>query len=267
MEVVEATAKGFSHVFTKPIHVFASGDFNQLNEPKVEAVYYLIFKDSKYRLGLIVGISEEIVKSPFSAPFGGFVFINQEVKIHQIDAAVEALEQWACQKKYHGIQVTLPPTLYQVSFIAKQTNAFYRAGFKMKALDLNYSFFTAKFTEEYPAHIWRNARKNLKIALSSDLNFWKCEDEADKARAYEVIRQNRAERGFPLRMTWAQVSETRTVIDADFFICANADKNYIAAAIVFHVTKDIVQVVYWGDLPKYASLKTMNYLSYKVFEY
>jgi len=37
--------------------------------------------------------------------------------------------------------------------------------------------------------------------------------------------------------------------------------------MVFHVSSVVVQVVYWGDLPEYAHLKTMNFLSYKLFEY
>jgi hypothetical protein len=39
--------------------------FNQLNEDKCEAVYYLLFKDSKYRLGLIGGVRDNVFTSPF----------------------------------------------------------------------------------------------------------------------------------------------------------------------------------------------------------
>ena len=144
MEVVEATAKSFSNVFPKPLHAFGSPDFIRLNETKAEAVYYLMFKDSKYRLGLIVGICEGIAKSPFSAPFGGFVFINQEVKIHHIDHALNALIKWAESKEIKEIRITLPPSLYHPSFIAKQLSSFYRTGFKIEEIDLNYSFHQQK---------------------------------------------------------------------------------------------------------------------------
>ena len=68
-------------------------------------------------------------------------------------------------------------------------------------------------------------------------------------------------------MTWDQIQETVKVIKADFFIVQQAAGKAIAAAMVFHVAEKIVQVVYWGDLPDFAHLKTMNFLSYKVFEY
>lgn len=41
----------------------------------------------------------------------------------------------------------------------------------------------------------------------------------------------------------------------------------VAAAQVFKVTEDVAQVIYWGDLRQYASLRTMNFLAYKVFKY
>ncbi|WP_289030016.1 hypothetical protein, partial [uncultured Algoriphagus sp.] len=129
MEVIESTLKEFGNIFPNAFHVFGSAEFNHLNAAKVDEVFYLIFKDSKHRLGLVVGILDGIVKSPFSAPIGGFVFLNEEVKIHQIDGAVEALIQWVEKKRFNGIEITLPPSIYHPSFIAKQLNAFYRAGF------------------------------------------------------------------------------------------------------------------------------------------
>jgi lipid II:glycine glycyltransferase (peptidoglycan interpeptide bridge formation enzyme) len=69
-------------------------------------------------------------------------------------------------------------------------------------------------------------------------------------------------------MTWGQILETTSVIQADFFLAKNSMQQDIASAIVFHVReREIVQVIYWGDKPEYSEHKTMNYLSFKVFEY
>jgi len=56
------------------------------------------------------------------------------------------------------------------------------------------------------------------------------------------------------------------VVPVDFFL-VKKETDDIAAAVVFHVADGIVQVVYWGDLPAYAECKTMNFLSYHLFEY
>jgi lipid II:glycine glycyltransferase (peptidoglycan interpeptide bridge formation enzyme) len=66
-------------------------------------------------------------------------------------------------------------------------------------------------------------------------------------------------------MSWDQVLETTKVIPADFFRVETAEGTAIAAALVFKVAADVVQVIYWGDLPDYSELKTMNFLSYKLF--
>lgn len=267
MEVVESSALEFDQMMGPAYHVFGSAAFAALNQDKAEAVYYLLFKDSKYRLGLTLGIREGQALSPFSAPFGGFVAIRDDIKIYQLEEALAALVAWAKAKAFKGLQVSLPPAMYKPSFIAKQVNVFFRAGFSLQKLDLNYAFPSALLGENYLELIWRNARKNLKVAQSKDLQFSLCQSPARQEAAFAVISQNRRERGFPLRMTWAQVQETIEVIEADFFICETAAGEAIAAAMVFHVAPAMVQVIYWGDLPQYAALKTMNFLSYALFQY
>ena len=267
MEIHEVTAEEYSKVIPKPYHVFGSGEFAALNANKADDVYYLLFRDSKYRLGLTAGIRNKTLHSPFSAPFGGLVYLNQDVRISYIDDTLDTLIGWSREKGLDAIRFTLPPPLYNECFIAKQTNALYRKGFAISQVDLNYSFDLNDFSEDYERNIWRNARKNLAIALASNLSFFECESLQDKERAYEIIRQNRSQRGFPLRMTWEQVKETIAMITADFYLVHTSDQKAIAAAVVFHMAMDIVQVIYWGDLPDYAHLKTMNFLSYRLFDH
>jgi hypothetical protein len=267
MEVVEVTHSEYTRLIPSPFHVFGTANFNQINEDKCETVFYLLFKDSKYRLGLIGGIRNKVFCSPFSAPFGGFSFLQSDIRISAIDEALVALQDWALLKGLSSIKITLPPTIYHESFLAKQTNSLYRHGYSIDKIDLNYAYPLSDFSEEYPASIWYNARKNLKIALANDFSFHVCTSIEQKEQAYEVIKQNRAARGFPLRMTWQQVQTSASVMQADYFLVHNTQQIAVAAAIVFHVSKDIVQVIYWGDLPEFAALKTMNFLSYKVFDY
>ena len=267
MEIVEATYQDFQRIITNPYHVFGSASFNILNENKCDGVFYLLFKDSKYRLGIIGGLRNHTFCSPFSAPFGGFVFLQQDVRISHIDEALTALQIWAKNKQINAIKITLPPTIYHESFLAKQTNSLYRSGFSIVNIDLNYAYHLQNFDAYYLASIWHNARKNLKIALTNQFTLHLCQSLIQKENAYNIIQQNRAARGFPLRMTWQQVQASATIIPADYFLVQNENAVQVAAAIVFHVAKGIVQVIYWGDLPEFAALKTMNFLSFKIFEY
>ena len=267
MEIVEVTSKEYQNHIQQPFHIFASSVFNELNTDKCDGVFYLLVKDKKVRLGIIGGIRENNFYSPFSAPFGGFVFIKNDIKIQVIDQAINLLSSWVNNKGLKSIQITLPPSIYHESFISKLTNSFYRNNFLTKKLDLNYSFDLNNFDENYINLIWRNARKNLKKALANDFIFKICTTEQEKELAYQIIGRNREARGFPLRMDWEQIKNTIHVITADFFLLFNNINKPIASAMIFYIGPKIVQVVYWGDLPEFSHLKTMNYLSYKIFEY
>lgn len=267
MEIIEVSREDFINTVASPYHIFGSAQFTFLNKDKAEDTFYFLFRDGKYRLGLTCGIRQNMLLSPFSAPFGGFVFLDEDIKINYIDAALTSLINWTENKKLECIRIVLPPTFYHESFISKQVNSLFRLGFLIDTIDLNYSFKTKSLTADYINQIWRNARKNLNIALKNNLSFGLCTNLADKEKAYEVIKINRESRGFPLRMSWNQVRDTIELIEADFFLCTDDSNNSIASAVVFHVARNIVQVVYWGDIPQYSHLKTMNFLAYKVFEH
>jgi hypothetical protein len=266
VEIIEVNASAFGKIIPEPYHTFSSAEFAGLNSAKAETVHYLLFKDGKYRLGLIGGVREKIFYSPFSAPYGGFVYLNKKIQIPFIDRAIELLIKWADEHRLSAINVILPSTIYQQSFIAKQMNSFYRAGFVISNLDLNYTFDLNHFSEEYLSLISRSARQNIRIALKQKLEFKKCDSPEEKRLAYEVVRNNRIAKGAsPLAMNWVQVVETTKLIRADSFLVFDEANNPIASAIVFHVSDKIVQVIYWGDIPEFASYKTMNFLAYKIF--
>ena len=267
MDIIEVSAKEFGCVITQPYQIFSGSAFAELNKDKVDEVKYFLFKDGKYRLGLIAGIRNNVFYSPFSAPFGGLVFLNPDVRINLIDDAMKQLLQWAVTQKIESINITLPPSIYDESFIAKQINSFFQNGFAIKVVDLNHSFELINFNGDYVEQMNRNARRNLKIALQEDLNFFKCISIEEKKSAYEIIRRNRESKNFPLRMSWEQVENTIKIISADFFIVYDRQNIAIASAIIFHINAGIVQVIYWGDIPEYSEHKTMNFLSFKVFEY
>jgi len=267
MEILEVGAAEYDRVVELPYHVFGSAAFNDLNREKTEEVFYLLFREGKFRLGIVGGKKEHGFLSPFSAPFGGFSSVSSNIRIQYIEEAVRLLTAWAGEKDFNSVSITLPPSFYDDAFISKQVNCLWRLGFQFLKVDLNYSFSLHDFDDHYTGKIWYNARKNLNIAMENDLQFISCNTPEERAEAYQIIQKNRESRGFPLRMTWDQVLDTTQTVPADFFIVRDVPGNSIASAIVFHVAPGIVQVIYWGDLHEYGKLKTMNFLSYRVFEH
>ena len=67
MEIIEINSKEFNEIITEPYFCYGLAAFNELNKYKVDKVHYLLFKEGKYRLGLIVGQKGDCLLSPCSA--------------------------------------------------------------------------------------------------------------------------------------------------------------------------------------------------------
>lgn len=266
MEVKRITAKEYGDLFPHPFSMFNSVEFSELNRAKCLDVHYLIFLNNKIRLGIILGETDDMLKSPFSASYGGFSF-NTAVPLQYYDEACLKLKEYAGSIG-KSLRITLAPPLYDELDNAKTFRALMSAGATIESIDYNHHFDLAQF-DHYEELVDSKTRNKLRTALSLDLGFEKLDSscDSDVERAYRVIQTNHIRRGHPLRMSLQQVIDTIKVIPADFFIVTNAEGTDIAAAQIFHTSKDTVQVIYWGDIPDYPQLHSMNFLSYKVFEY
>jgi len=267
MIIVETTPQKYDQYFGKGNICYNSAAFNELNAFKCNEVFFLLFKDSKLRLGLVAGLKGKILLSPFSSPFGGFSTVDNTLSVRHIEEAVEALKIFCKSKGFESLSMTLPPLFYNESFLTKVQHVLIQKDFRMDALDLNYYFHLKQILNNYSVEVLaRNARKNLNIALSKNLSFRAGSGEQDLMLAYDIIKRNREEKGFYISMTADEMIRTSKLLKADSFM-VGMDGQDIASAIVFHVTEKILQVIYWGDLSEFASNKTMNYLSFKVFEF
>ena len=264
MELIETDQDTYYSVINNPYHIFNSVEFNVLNKEKCEKVFFLLFKEKKYRLGLIAGASNGALSSHFSAPFGSFSFTKGEEQIKDIENAVDELERFAQDKGLREINHILPPVFYNKNFLPKLINVFHRKQYDVSNIDLDYYFILDNFDEDYASTLRRNARKNLAIGLNSELSIRTCEDRKDKKNAYDIIKTNREEKGFPLKMSFDDLEATSEVIESDYFIVSLGNED-MASAIVFKVAPRIMQIIYWGDISGYSEYKPINFLSYKLF--
>lgn len=265
MEIQRIDSSEYKTYFSSPYHIFNSVQFSELNKNKCSDLHYLLFKGSKVRFGIILGEKGECLCSPFSAPFGGFSF-NKNERIEYWEQAVALLKEYG-KNINKQIRISLPPAVYNPTIVSKSVSALMRGGAIVSCLDLNFQFEVERFVD-YERFIDTKTRNKLRNSQKANFIFQQLDsgNEADVARAYKIIKQNREERGFPLRMTLQAVQDTVKVVPAAFFVLTYNDID-VAAAQVFHVSTDIAQVIYWGDLPEYAELRVMNYFTYKVFEH
>lgn len=265
MTIKEVTPDQYAALPLKHPHVFNTAAFSRLNAAKAERLHFLVFEEEgKPRYGITLGEREGWLLSPFSAPFGGFSYCKTP-HIESLDAAAQMLAGYAHDLGFR-MRISLPPLFYAPQFLA-ETAAVLSRRCSATHIELNYHFPVSRFAD-YDRCLARNARKNLRHAEEQEWEFvavWR-DDVEGLRKAFEVIRRNREEHGYRLSMTLAEVERTVKLIPADFFLLRHGGED-VAAAQVFHVADGIAQVVYWGDLHAYSSLRTMNMLVYRVFEH
>ncbi|MEQ1799773.1 MAG: hypothetical protein ABL872_17585 [Lacibacter sp.] len=257
--------KEYEQVFHEPYHVFNSAEFASINQHKCDSVFPLLYKDSKYRLGIIAGVREGMLISPFSAPFGGFSFLKADVQISAIEQAVILLEEFAAEKGLKGICMVLPPLIYNRIFLTKLINVLYRFSYRVFNLDIDF-YIELQDEQPYLERMWKTARQNLRVSQQNDFSVSLCNDDAEKQLTYEIIKENHLLKERPMHMTFEDISQTNKIIPMDFFLLKQHHVP-VAGAIVYAVTEDIQYVALWGDLPGFSSMRPMNFLSYHIEEY
>lgn len=243
-------------------HLYNSAEFSELNAQRCEELHFLLFRDSKVRLGFTAGVRDGGLFSPFSAPFGGFCS-NSRQSVECVDEAVGLLAAYgsACDG---DIRITLPPPIYSSDLDVKTSGALFRAG-HLECADLNYHYDIAKF-DDFESNMASRARNKFRESMRHDFMVrWSGIGDVDLARrCYEVIAANRRWKGYPLRMSFGQVAATAVVARSVFVVMSLGDDD-VAAALIQMVAPGVGQLVYWGDVPGFSDVRPMNRLAFETF--
>ena len=266
MEVIELTWDDFFRLGINS-HCFNSPEFIKQNSFKTENIKILAFKTNKVKMVIVFGINDEILRSPFSAPFGGFIPVSSNISVEDIDNVIIALIVWIKNNNVKIMMITNPPDIYDLSFNSRVQSSLIRNGFNLINFELNFHIDILEFNiDSYIKNLlWRNDRKNLSISLNSDLVFKRLEGEHRRV-AYDVVLTNRNEKGYELKLKYSELIANSEFIEIDFFLIERYEVP-IASAIVYKVNDNVVQVVYWGSILKYQDVKPINFLSLKLIEY
>lgn len=256
MEISELDGKAYGMIFSKPAVVYNSVAFTELNAYKVRAVKRpLLAEVEKPCLGLTVGeAADGTFRAPFSAPFACFDF-NRRQNTSTMLAVVSEL-----RSRFPGMKITLPPPIYSPVMTAQTVLALCQGGATMIYNDWNYHL-DLTVADGYEAMLKSGSRKKLRRALRYNLTLLDVSD--DPLRAYSVIERNRRYKGYPLKMNADQILATATFdgpVMGRFFVLTDGATD-VCAAIVFDVTEDIAQVIYWGDAPGQPFQYGMNLLA------
>ena len=264
MEIHEITRREYDLFTTEPFSAFETSAFCELNRDKVDELAYLLFKDGKMRFTAVAGIADGVVRLPFSASFAMFSSVGRQNRIGHYHDAVQAFNAWADGRGCRRTVFAIPPLCYDPTGVALIYNALYTHGYATSVADVSYQYRVAAFSKDYEMSIDPKARQKLRASMKDGLTFERTED---LDTVYDVIRRNRASRGFPLRMTLEAVRATLEIVKADLFLTRDAAGTPVASALIYHLAKGIVRVIYWGNTEESVALRPMNYTAYKVFEH
>ncbi len=263
----ELSPEEFAGIFGDGVTLYHRPEFSLLNRRKTRRVHFLSIGEGKHRFGITLGDDGEKLSSPFSAPFGGLVPAKGcRINPERTTAALSELKSFG-ESQGKPVRITLPPPFYAPDLIAEQVNGLFRLG-RLTVMDINYHFDVAGMNDYTAVLTDRAAIKNYRRAMAQGFEYesaFATDDPELFQRAYAVIRRNRAERGFPLRMTEEDMIETAP-LGRTLCVVLGKDGQDIASAIIHtDVAPGIWQVVYWGDLREYSAARPMNALAPEVF--
>ena len=245
--------------------LYQSQAYNYLYEQKGFNIYDLTVLIGKRRVfSFICGAKDRLVTSPFSAPFGGLHLLKDRVSLSSYLLAISELIDYFREIRTNELRITLPPPFYDEDHTTKQYLAFRQLGFDVQFSDVNHSLDLMK--SSFDNGLKRRARRSLKLAASKNLSFTKCNKEQDKQSCYDIIRRNRTQRGYPLKLSFEQIKEVAQIATVDFFLLSDQERA-VAAAIVYQVKRSIGQVIYWGNDLEAEDVGSMPFLASKLHDY
>lgn len=255
--LIEVDPKKYRKAFPSDPHPFISDAFTELNAGKVERLVRLVDDSSRPDIGLVAGLKDGVLRSPFSAPFGGFHFRHEIVYASRIDGFIESLKSYAASEGIDAIEITLPPDIYHPTFNAKTVNSMFRNGLRFQSLEItnwvDLETFDGQFSEQ-------NSREYYRQSLRNGLQFRPAADDGERMEVYRLVTENRARFGRPIYMSFDDVMNTSALWPTDFFMVTAADGSLVASAILYRSRSDICYFLFAGDCPAGRSLRAMDHL-------
>lgn len=248
-------------------HFYDTNSFHLYHQRFADKVVRLFIKSNSKVIGYCyLGFKDNQVKAPYSSPFS-LIYLKKSYKVSDACSFIMGVVEFCKINNFDKVLLTLPPEIYGPELISTLSCSAFTNGFKVKSIEINNYFDFKNYIdlETYLKCSVHKVRKNYKRAVENGLEFIQL-DMSDIDIAYDVIKINREQMGYPLKISKQQMQSliNMDTLTARAFVVMSKE-NPIAAAIIFDVTDDISQVVYWGDVPDYRNERAMDLLTAQIF--
>lgn len=243
--------------------------FFKLHAAPTDAYIQLVNKHEKVLATMCVYNTEQQgqYRSPKRGTFGS-VALHQSLELPVLEAFIACILNYLREKKAAAFSIKLPPYSHDLALSSLMSNILLRNGFALTNHELNYHM---DVTDE--AMIDRVSYGNKKRINKCKKNGFVAQQHAltDIAKVYEVIKVNRARKGFPMTMTLAQMLEMTALFPERYYLFSvrhqteSADM-MVASAICIALSNTVLYVFYWGDIAGYERYSPITLLATKIYE-
>lgn len=254
----------YYRVFNASPHIFISKDFIEINRQKVEKVLYMTENSNKPTIGLVAGLKNNCLYAPFSAPFGGFHYSHDSIYVNVICKFIEYLKVFLQHNSIQGIEITLPPNIYNETINSKLINCLYNNGFKIKTIDITSWVDLNNYENRFKT---RKSRTFLNQAIQNKLTFRKANELQEKIKAYDVININRLLQERPLFMSFSDLEKMNSICEVDYFTVSDSQGEIIASSVFYRYHPTIVYGVFWGDSEEGRPLRSMDFMIFNLLNH
>lgn len=259
----ELTKSEYRHHFPGASHPYIQENFINLIEGKRCEVIRLM-QDNDNSLGLVVGVCGQTIRSPFSAPFGGFHYSHEQIFYNTIADFIESLKIYLKDKGFKSIHITLPPDIYQTNMNSKTIHNLICAGFSIDATDITNWIDLKQWDGNW---VYNKVAQNCRKAMRNGLKLVRANNADEMQEAYAIVAQNRTENGREIHMAYEDVEQVSQIMPVDYFLIRDENNASHAAGIYYRGTPKIIQGIFFGDKLESRALGAMDLLYMGVFDF
>ena len=262
--LLDLSEKEYFSRFTQAPHFFVSRGFLNTVVTKTEEIKYLVHEKSPYRIGLVLGVDNHSLTSPFSAPFGGFHYAHNKLYSTDIDTFIQDLQLYMLKHNYNSFSLTLPPAPHEQSNDIKVLNSLLRHGAELAPPGLHCFVDLREFQGVFQ---YGTSRAHSRQGEREGVVIYACTTLEEKEQSFSIIAQNRKAHGYPLYMNFDEVLEIEKHCMVDWWIVQHPLRGAIGAAIIYRISETIAYLTFWGDINEGRAVKAMDVLSLKLLQY
>jgi hypothetical protein len=251
-------------------NIFNEKDYFQLHSNSLNDIYVQLVRITTGKVYATIAFYNEengLFTSPRRGTFGGIV-LNEPVEMQLIEKFLYAIKKYLIKIGSRAISIKCPPFSHDLALSSIVTNVLLRQGFRLSGHELNYDLSVDErpFSDRIDYGNDKRIRKCLRESL-----FAEQVDSVDYPKIYEVIKDNRERRGFPISLSLEQLGQMVEIFPGKMYFFAvyqDAERSVIlAAAVCIALTDSILYVFYWGDAAGAESYSPIALLASTIYNY